>query len=181
MKKISDLKQIITINRPTRDQFGNRYTEELDFEIPYNPTIKEPLIRLGAKFIDIIICAIWALIICLFIGYNADWFDLFLMGMLIVVLLNPLLETNFGKSVGKWVWKIQVINDYGKQPDYLTSYKRNFLSLPGFLIAFRRLSTKNHIRLNYHNEACKTYTIFDKDKDLIINKLNAEIDLIGKT
>ena len=165
LKKISELTEEKDVRRIKKNSNGNRYYEEFTFDTKYNPTIRNFTIRLFAKIFDFIIYAILGIIIYKIIGrkFN-DMYELYSVSFVFLIVLNPILETFFGKSIGKFLLKIQIIDDYGDKPNLLLSYKRNALSFVNVFQLFRPIPGELGIRNNKHNEICKTYTIADKEK-----------------
>lgn len=98
-------------------------------------------------------------------------YEIYALSFILLLPLNPILEHHYGKTLGKTFLKIQVIDDEGKYPDLRLSYKRNLLSFVNVIQLFRPIPGELGIKNNKHNEICKTYTIFDKDKPEIENKM----------
>ena len=171
MKRISEILIKKKVKRPKRDSNGNRYHENLVFNLPYNPTINEIHFRIFAKVIDFIIYIILSNLIYITINrYSFDDYEIYSASLILLLLINPILESKYGKSLGKVIFKIQVIDDYCKYPKLKKSYKRNFFSLINVFNLLRPVAGKiGFIKNNKHNEICKTYTIRDKDKLEIIN------------
>ncbi|WP_226065524.1 RDD family protein [Kaistella polysaccharea] len=172
-KKISELTTEKKVRRIKKDSYGNRYQEVVDFDIKYNPTIRNFSIRLFAKIIDLIIYVILGIIIYKLIGrkFN-DMYELFAVSFALLIILNPILETFFGKSFGKFLLKIQIVNDYGNKPNLLLSFKRNALSFVNVFQLFRPIPGELGIKNNKHNEICETYTISDKQKCELLTMLS---------
>jgi len=171
-KKISEITIESNVRRIKRDSSGQRYNEYLTFNIGYNPTIKNFSIRLFAKFIDIVLFSIVAIVLYIVLHRRfEDFYEWFAVSLLLLILINPILENKFGKSLGKKFLKIQVIDDFGNCPNLVLSYKRNFLSLISLLQFSRQIPGELPIKNNKHNQMCTTYTVFDKDKAEIIAKL----------
>jgi hypothetical protein len=166
MKRISEIIIKKKVSRPKRDSYGNRYQENLVFNVPYNPTIKDIQIRVFAKAIDFVLYIILTILIYAAINRVAfDDYEIYSTSLISLLLINPLLESKYGKSIGKVIFKIQVIDDYGEYPNVVKSYKRNFFSLINVFNLLRPVAGKvGFIKNNKHNEICKTYTIRDKDK-----------------
>ena len=177
-KKISELTTEKNVRRIKRDSNGNRYHEELTFNIKYSPTIRNFSIRLFAKIIDLIIYIILGIIIYKLIGrkFN-DMYELYAVSFVLLIIINPILETFFGKSIGKFLLKIQVVDDFGNRPNLLLSYKRNALSFVNVFQLLRPIPGELGIRNNKHNEICKTYTISDKEKLELIKMLDGKRNL----
>ena len=166
MKRISEIIIKKKVRRPRRDSNGNRYQEDLVFNVPYNPTIKFFQIRVFAKAIDFVLYIILTILIYVAINrISFDDYEIYSASLILLLLINPLLESKYGKSLGKVIFKIQVIDDYGEYPNVKKSFKRNFFSLINVFNLLRPVAGKiGFIKNNKHNEICKTYTIRDKDK-----------------
>ena len=78
-KKISEITIESNVRRIKRDSSGQRYNEYLTFNIGYNPTIKNFSIRLFAKFIDIVLFSIVAIVLYIVLHRRFEdfyeWFD----------------------------------------------------------------------------------------------------------
>ena len=174
LKKISEITIEKEVRRLRRDSQGNRYYEDLVFEVKYNPTIKEFSKRLITKIIDLIFYGLIAISVYVIIGrYFFDDYEIYSASILLLLIINPLLESKFGKTLGKFILKIQVIDNEGKFPTLLISYKRNFLSLVNIFALLRPVPGKiGFIKNNKHNEMCGTYTILDKSKPEIIKLMS---------
>ena len=176
--KISELTTEKNVRRIKRDANGNRYQEELTFDIKYNPTIRNFSIRLFAKIIDLIIYIVLGMIFYKLIGRKfIDMQELYAVSFILLIILNPILETFLGKSLGKFLLKIQIIDDFGNKPSLLLSFKRNALSFVNVFQLFRPIPGELGIKNNKHNEICKTYTISDKDKSELVEMLNNQRNL----
>lgn len=180
MKKISEVITLKTINRPYRDSKGEQAYEELEFELPYNPNLpdKDIFIRVFARVTDLILYGILAFMIDIilmvsFKNLKFDLLDCFAEALIISLILNPFLEHKTGKTLGKLIFKIQVIDEYCHHPSLLISYKRNFLSLANVVLMFRMLPAHSGMKHNQHNEMCNTYTVYDKDITQIVNLINS--------
>ncbi len=171
-KKISEITIEKEVRRIKRDSAGKRSYEYLTYNLHYNPTVKNFSIRLFAKFFDLVFYAFIGIGIYYFTGRKlSDLYEIYALSFVLLLLLNPVLEHQFGKTVGKKFLKIQVIDDEGKYPNLRLSYKRNLLSFVNVIQLFRPIPGELGIKNNKHNEICNTYTIFDKDKPEIENKI----------
>ena len=171
-KKISEITIEKEVRRIIKNSSGKRSYEYLTYNLKYTPTIKNFSIRLFAKFIDLLFYAVVGIGIYYLTGRKlSDFYEIYALSFILLLLLNPILEHKFGKSLGKKFLKIQVIDDYGKYPNLLLSYKRNLLSFVNVFQLFRPIPGELGIRNNKHNEICKTYIIFDLDKPQIENKM----------
>ena len=176
MKKISDIIVEKEVSRIKHDENRNRYYENLIFNILYNPTNKNVYDkRTAAKIIDVVFGNIFSLIFLNLIYKKVEFFDVLSTTIIFVLILNSILEHIFGKSVGKYLKKISVIDDYGKRPGLLKSLKRNSLSLVHVLSGFQLKPMwaiePLPIGRNTHNEICKTYVVNDSDLEEIKSKL----------
>lgn len=178
MKKISEIIVEKEVSRIKFDENRNRYRENLVFNVRYNPTSKDVYDkRTVAKIIDVIFGIVLSLIfLSLIYKRKFDGLDILATTIIVVFILNSVLETIFGKSIGKFFKKISVINDYGNSPNLLTSVKRNFLSLVHVLSGFQFKPMwaiePLPIGRNIHNEICKTYVVNDSDLTEIKTKLS---------
>lgn len=171
-KKISEITIEKKVRRLKRTSTGKKRYVNLSFKQKYNPTLDNFLIRLAAKFIDMFIYFAIAIVIILFTNVSSvDFYGIFSIALIVLLVINPVLETAFGKTLGKLVFDLQVINDEAKFPSLWVSYKRNFFSLVN-LFALLRPIPKNIgvVKNNKHNELCDTYTIY-RSKMHEINEL----------
>ncbi|HCN49724.1 MAG TPA: hypothetical protein DIT10_11640 [Chryseobacterium sp.] len=169
--KISELKEKRIIRRATRefDREGNRIYNQVEYEFPCNPWYKNyQWERLLAKMIDFLPF----LVIFLYVfSYTA--FMGFLYSIPLVIISGTLWETYQGASLGKKLFKIRVIDDFGNTPDFLKSLQRNVLSLFNFwpvLIEYyppinetwADESIEKNFSMNLNNKICKTYIVKEK-------------------
>lgn len=130
--KISELTEFRKVNRPTKKIIdGKRVYEKIEFELKYDPNIKNDSYRLFAKILDILIG-----IFLLYLLIKNDVIKLtptvyFLPFFLIF--LNSVMESIFGSSIGKFILWIEVVNDKCEHLTLLKSVERNFYS---FLLFF---------------------------------------------
>ena len=158
--RISNAKTYKTITRQ-----GEKY----DYEFPLNPNIDGFWIRLFAKLFDYgIYLGLFYLIDRLLIEINLYPF---LIAFLALFIINPIFESLTGSTFGKYVFGMRVIDDFGENPSFLTSFIKNLLQL--FSIVFLILSSSTILEdeMFFHNKRTFTYTIWNKDKEKIINEL----------
>jgi uncharacterized RDD family membrane protein YckC len=85
-----------------------------------------------------------------------------------ILIVNSILETLIGRSFGKLITGLQVIDNQGDYPVLLKSIIRNFLLFFGIILIF----AIGHSPIDfYHNKKTKTYTIYSKNKKNIITQL----------
>lgn len=169
--KISELKEKRIIRRATRefDREGNRIYELFEYEFPYNPWYKNSQWeRLLAKIIDF-----FPFLIILLYGFSHTIFIGFLYSIPLVIISGTLWETYQGASLGKKIFKVKVIDDFGNYPDLLKSLQRNVLSLCNFwpvLVDYYPPinetwddeSIEKNFSMNFNNKICKTYIVKEK-------------------
>jgi uncharacterized RDD family membrane protein YckC len=163
-KKTNRLSNVITYKTITRQ--GEKY----DYEFPLNPNIDGFWIRLFAKLFDYgIYLGLFYLIDRLLIEINLYPF---LIGFLALFIINPISESITGSTFGKYVFGMRVIDDFGENPSFLTSFIKNLLQL--FSIVFLILSSSTILEdeMFFHNKRTFTYTIWNKDKEKILTELN---------
>ena len=125
--KISELKEIKIIQRPTQnfDENGNRIYEEERFEQPFISTIKEKYwLRYFAKFIDLL-----PILIAFHFIFKQHFFLSFCYSVVIVIILGAVSESLFGTTLGKKVFNLKVIDNYGNNPKFHQSLIRSLLSV----------------------------------------------------
>ena len=158
--RISNVKTYKTITRQ-----GKKY----DYEFPLNPNIDGFWIRLFAKLFDYgIYLGLFYLINRLLIEINLYPF---LIAFLALFIINPIFEWLTGSTFGKYFFGMRVIDDFGENPSFLTSFIKNLLQL--FSIVFLILSSSTILEdeMFFHNKRTFTYTIWNKDKEKIITEL----------
>jgi len=96
----------------------------------------------------------------------------FLIAFLALFIINPICESLTGNTFGKYIFGMRVIDDFGDNPSFLTSFIKNLLQL--FSIAFYVLSSATILEdeIFFHNKKTFTYTIWNKDKEKILTELN---------
>ena len=147
-----------------------RRGEKYDYEFLLNPNIDGFWIRFLAKVFD------FGIYLGLF--YSTDRLLLevnlfpFLIAFLALFIINPISESLTGSTFGKYVFGMRVIDDFGENPSFLTSFVKNLLQL--FSIVFLILSSSTILEdeMFFHNKRTFTYTIWDKDKEKITTQLN---------
>jgi hypothetical protein len=174
MKPISEIIVKKHVQRMRRARDGERYLEEKTFSLKYNPSIQHPTPRIFAKTVDVLIFTAVGIAIYFTIGRNFDSdLEILCIGLILHFLVNPYFEAKRGKSIGKYLFKMQVINDYGGYPSLPISYKRNFLSLFSSIISLTVLPRQKFpIKSDYHNYICKTWVIPDSEKETALKLIH---------
>ncbi|PIF46233.1 RDD family protein [Chryseobacterium sp. 52] len=166
--KISELKDRRIIRRPTRefDEFGYRIYNSFEYDFPYNATYKgNERERLFAKLIDMLLF----FLIFYFLFGNIAIMS-FLYSIPCVIISGSICESYWGTTLGKSIFKIKVIDDFGNYPGLLLSLKRNFLCLANFWPVFidyippinhtwEKEFTHLNFSMNLNNKICKTYIV----------------------
>lgn len=159
-KRISNAKTYKTVTRRR---------ENFEYEFPLNPNLDEFWIRLFAKVLDYgFYLGIFYLIDRISIGKSIYPY---LLAFLALFIINPIFESLSGRTFGKYVFGMRVIDDFGENPSFLTSFIKNLLQL--FSIAFYVLSSATILEdeMFFHNKRTFTYTIWNKDKEKILTEL----------
>lgn len=166
--KISELKERKTVRRATRnfDLEGNRIYNEFEYDLPFKADFSgSEKQREWAKIIDLIPF----FLIFLFIFKLAPILS-FLFSIPSVIILGSITETVWGTTLGKKIFRMIVIDDFGNFPNFSTSLKKNFLCLSNFYPSFSEYTTKDvafgtqtHFRtdlsMHMNNKLCKTYIV----------------------
>lgn len=166
--KISEIKERKVINRPTPyfDELGYRIYHAYEYHLPYNPSYKgNETERLFAKWIDMLpFCLIFYFI------FHKVVFISILFSVPCVLILGTITEFYWGTTLGKKIFKIKVLDDYGNYPNFLKSLKRNLLCLANFSPVFseytsrtvamgRRTGTRMNFSMHMNNSICTTYIV----------------------
>lgn len=178
--KISEIKETKTIKRPTRelDDNGNRVYEEIEFEINISNTIQEKgQIRLFAKIADIL-----PITIALNLLFDINWFISILYSIPFVILTGTLTESLFGTTLGKYLFKLRVLDDFGNYPKFWKSLIRNILAIINFTPRLSGVATdiptnlpgvygRSFFSMHLNNKLCQTYVVnkseFKKIKEFL--------------
>lgn len=160
-KRISQTKITKTITRRGK---------EYDYEFPLAPNLDGFRIRLLAKVIDFVFY--------LAMFYALDTYVLqlgpikYLYAFLSMFMINPFFEAFTGRTIGKFICRLRVIDDFGDSPSLLTSFLKNILQLSSLI--FHAFSNYEIVDddVYYHNKKTYTYTIWNKDKKKILAELN---------
>jgi len=124
--KISELKEVKIIQRPTQnfDENGNRIYEEERFEQPFISTIQEKYwLRYFAKLIDLL-----PILITFHFIFKQHFFLSFCYSVVIVIILGAVSESLLGTTLGKWIFNLKVIDNYGNNPKVHQSLIRGLLT-----------------------------------------------------
>ncbi len=135
--KISELKEFQKVKRPSRDQYGNRIYEEVEFEKLYDPSETSLNRRFFSKLMDIAF-AIAVQISLSKIGLietSSLWFDLGIL-LVLIILTSSLMEWTIGSSFGKLLFNLEVVNDYCKSLSLKRSMYKNIFSFGIIFVLF---------------------------------------------
>ncbi|WP_153393137.1 RDD family protein [Chryseobacterium vaccae] len=166
--KISETKEKKIIHRPTRyfDEQGNRIYNSFEYDLPYNPSYKDSeRKRVFAKLIDMLPF----FLIFLIIGKEIAIVS-FIYSIPCVIIFGAISETYWRTTLGKKVFKMKVIDDFGNYPRFLKSLSRNFLCLINFFPVFTDYippahhtweaeGTRMNFSMHLNNTICKTYIV----------------------
>ncbi|MGO4710151.1 RDD family protein [Chryseobacterium sp. 2TAF14] len=181
MKKISELKERKIIRRATRnfDSEGKRIYNEFEYDLPYNPTHKgNERERLYAKVIDLI-----PFFLIFHYGFNKIIIVSLFFSIVSVLIYGTISESIFGTTLGKKLFKLKVIDDFGNYPKILKSMFRNILSFANFFPVFEDIvsdpnssyeasKTTMHFSMHMNNKLCKTYIVKESKIPEIVKLLN---------
>lgn len=177
--RISELTERKTTRRATRnfDSEGRRIYQEFEYDLPYKADFPgSERQRECAKIIDII-----PLFLIFIFIFKQSLFLSFLFSIPALIIIGSITETIWGATLGKKFFKVVVIDDFGKFPDFSKSLKRNFLCLSNFYPSFSEYTTKNvafgtrtffrtDLSMHMNNKLCTTYIVKER-KLLEIKKL----------
>lgn len=165
--RISELKVHRIIHRPSRinDKHGRRIFEEYEYDFKYNPYFKNSETqRLFAKIIDILPC-----ILILLYFFNLTILKSLLPATALVIMYGTISETIFGKTLGKKIFRLIVIDDFANKPSLSTSLKRNILCLINLFPTFTDYQyspgiwkTAMNFNMHLNNKFAKTYVVKEK-------------------
>ncbi|WP_426473957.1 RDD family protein [Chryseobacterium balustinum] len=184
MKRISELKERKIIRRATRnfDSDGNRIYNEFEYDFPYNPTHKgNERERLYAKVIDLI-----PFFLIFHYGFNKIIIVSLFFSIASILIYGTISESIFGTTLGKKLFKLKVIDDFGNYPKILKSLFRNILSFTNFFPVFEDIvsgpnssyeasKTTMHFSMHMNNKLCKTYIVKECQLSEIRKLLNHKI------
>lgn len=178
--RISELKIKKIIHRPTQnfDVSGKRLYNEFEYDLPYQANFRNnEKQRIFAKLIDLL-----PFFLAFYFIFQQPVILALVFSIPSIILCGAVTETLTGTTLGKKIFKIQVIDDYGKHPKILKSLWRNFLCLIVFYPVFddfipipiNEIVGMEHRETNFtmhmNNKICKTY-IVKKIQLLEIKKL----------
>lgn len=184
MKRISELKERKITRRATRnfDSEGRRIYDEFEYDLPYNPTHKgNERERLYAKIIDLIL-----FFLIFHFGFNKIIIVSLFFSIASVLIYGAVSESIFGTTLGKKLFKLKVIDDFGNYPKILKSMFRNVLSFANFFPVFEDIvsgpnsnyeasKTTMHFSMHMNNKLCKTYIVKESQIPEIKRRLNHKI------
>lgn len=166
--KVSELKEKKVIHRPTQnfDLEGNRIYNVFEYDLPFKTDYEgNERERILAKIIDAI-----PIVLIAFFLLNLSPFLAILLSLPAVIIFGSIYETFFGTTLGKKIFKINVIDDSGNYPRILRSLGRNALCLAVFYMFFsdyipplNKILGIKHKEANFtmhmNNILCKTYIV----------------------
>ena len=146
-----------------------RRNEIYDYEIPLKPNYENFGVRLIAKLLDFF----FYYLIFFLINKNFETINyiVFFPAFLSLFFISPLLESFTGKTIGKFLLRLEVIDDRAMKPSFVISYAKNILQLFVIVTSITSYSTFWDDELFFHNKKTFTYTIKLKDKSSIIEKI----------
>lgn len=163
--RISNIKVNKIIRRPSKfiDENGNRIFEEYEYDFQYTPYFKNrETQRLLAKIIDLI-----PFILLFNIKFN--FLQSLFYSIPLVINYGTMSESIFGKTFGKRIFSLVVIDDFANNPKFLKSLKRNVLCLINFFPTFTDKQdragvwyTAMNFNMQLNNKLCKTYIVKEK-------------------
>ena len=161
-KRISNSKTVKIITRRG---------EDFEYEFPLNPNIDEFWIRLFAKVLD------YGFYLGIFYPIDRILIEKilypYLLAFLALFIINPIFESFTGRTFGKYVLGMRVIDDFGGNPSLLISFIKNSFQcfvIVGIFMGSNITDLEGTIFL--HNKTTFTYTIWNKDKEKILTQLN---------
>jgi uncharacterized RDD family membrane protein YckC len=172
MTPIPEIEEEKTIIRMRRLRNGQRVQEKFTYLQGFDPTCHYGL-RTGAKIIDVAFYVIITIVFFRFsnLGLEIAFFEIFLSTGLVYLLLNSILEWRFAKSIGKYFFRIEIINNFNEKPNFKQTIIRNFItafilfSIVGFFISYFIPGN------DFHSKFSETYIVKTKDKPEITRKI----------
>lgn len=138
----------------------------MEYDLPYKVDFyKSDQKRQVAKFIDMA-----PFFSVLYFIFQLPVIYSFIGSVPLVMVFGSLTETRWGTTIGKKIFKIKVIDDYGNYPEISKSLKRNVLCLANFYPKFSERTIKDvamgtrtvietHLSMFMNNKLCTTYTV----------------------
>lgn len=177
--RISELKVHRIIHRPSGmvDKYGQRLFEEYEYDFKYNPYFKNSETqRLLAKIIDIFP---WILILIFLV--NLTVLQSLLISIALVIVYGAISETIFGKTLGKKIFRLIVVDDFAHKPSLSRSLKRNIFCLVNFFPTFTDQQDRTGVwitvmnfNMHLNNKFAKTYIVKEKMLKEIIEMLKEQ-------
>ncbi|MFT5822109.1 MAG: putative RDD family membrane protein YckC [Crocinitomix sp.] len=178
MKKITDLKKTVFTTKETKNASGQFERQRIPIEVTRAIHTIHPGLRFGHFFIDalVITASMYFLqYLGLFSrstpfvwmnccdGSGGYYFNY--AGILVIAIYYFLMEALLGRTVGKYVSKTCVINEYAVKPPIPTILIRTLCRL----IPFEAFSCLGN--LGWHDKWSKTYVISATEKDALKKEL----------
>lgn len=182
--RISELTERKTTRRATRnfDFEGKRIYNEFEYDLPYKVHFHgSDHKRQVAKYIDMA-----AFFLVLYFIFKLPIIYSFIGSIPLVMIFGSVTETLWGTTLGKKLFKIKVIDDYGNYPEISKSLKRNVLCLANFYPKFSEHTTKDvafgtqtrfrtDLSMHMNNKLCHTYTIKESQLWTLRKMLDSQI------
>lgn len=134
-----------------------------------NTLIVRPWVRLGAKYIDLLLFSlIFDEMIFFFLGVNSFGAFHAILGLLTWTLIEPFILTTCGTTLGKWLLRIEIRNIDGSKISYMKALVRSFgIWVNGFGMGIPILSLMTLI-FSYARLYKKGITSWDQNGNFII-------------
>lgn len=146
-----------------------RKGEDFEYEFPLNPNLEEFWLRLIVKVLDygFYLSVFYVIDTFLF----KDYFNPYLFSFLALFIINPIFECLTGKTFGKYIFGMRVIDDFGDNPSLITSLIKGILQLFSIPLFVLSSGTIMEDEMFFHNKRTLTYTIWEKDREKILAEL----------
>lgn len=184
-KKLKDIRITKEFRHIKFDEKGNRYNEFVECDVPLVRNFYlYGLNRAAAKIIDF--APVFFLLLIIFKNFSIlKNYQIFLIALVINIFYGTISEWKFGKTFGKQLLKLNVIDEYGKTPNLQKAFTRNLTAILNLtLFAYEYIPPPNSpfvsgIRLqfcmNINNWFSKTHIIDNKN----LKYINAELEKIS--
>ena len=159
------------ISKSTNKKTIYRHGKAYIYELPLIQEVDLLNTRIFSKILDLALY----LIILILIGKISNETSYLILPIAIagLFIVNPITEHLSGRTFGKFILGLRVLDDFGENPTLIISFSKHIFQFTAIIFSPFRIRTLFYEPNGfYHNKKTFTHTILNKDRNEIISKLN---------